>query len=263
MLLWYAWHLSLYMRLTIAQDDFVLEMEKGDGEQGKERACDTLLSCIITTVNHGLRSGGGIGDVLRSTSIAEPMHGARIVYDMAFFFLMIVINMNLILGIIIDTFADLRRDKQVHDDALKNSCFICGLKRQVFDSKGFSNFKQHFQEEHRLWSYLNFIILLRSKDRTEFTGQESYVSGLLTGPKPDLSWFPRLMAMSLKEETKDTDDQDIIADLRQQLARTSDATEDLSARLQQLQQNMAVQRKEAARVGMQTKQSEASTQPPK
>lgn len=31
----------------------------------KERGCDTMLMCIVTTLNHGLRSGGGIGDVLR------------------------------------------------------------------------------------------------------------------------------------------------------------------------------------------------------
>lgn len=39
----------------------------GDGEQ-KERACDSLLMCIITTLNQGLRNGGGIGDILRAPS---------------------------------------------------------------------------------------------------------------------------------------------------------------------------------------------------
>ena len=38
-----------------------------DGEE-KENVCDTLLMCIITTMNQGLRNGGGIGDVLRSPS---------------------------------------------------------------------------------------------------------------------------------------------------------------------------------------------------
>ncbi len=35
---------------------------------GLERACDTLIMCIITTLNNGLRNGGGIGDVLRKPS---------------------------------------------------------------------------------------------------------------------------------------------------------------------------------------------------
>lgn len=35
---------------------------------GTERACDTLLMCIVTVMNHGLRNGGGVGDILRKPS---------------------------------------------------------------------------------------------------------------------------------------------------------------------------------------------------
>ena len=37
-------------------------------ESNTERACDTLLMCIVTVLNHGLRNGGGVGDVLRKPS---------------------------------------------------------------------------------------------------------------------------------------------------------------------------------------------------
>lgn len=37
-------------------------------DDGTERVCDTLLMCIITVLNHGLRNGGGIADVLRKLS---------------------------------------------------------------------------------------------------------------------------------------------------------------------------------------------------
>jgi hypothetical protein len=33
------------------------------------RVCDSLIMCIITAVNEGLRNGGGIGDVLRKPDI--------------------------------------------------------------------------------------------------------------------------------------------------------------------------------------------------
>lgn len=36
--------------------------------EGKERSCDSLLMCIVTVLSHGLRSGGGVGDVLRKPS---------------------------------------------------------------------------------------------------------------------------------------------------------------------------------------------------
>ena len=35
----------------------------------KEQACKTLALCILTTLNKGLRNGGGIGDVLRPPSV--------------------------------------------------------------------------------------------------------------------------------------------------------------------------------------------------
>jgi inositol 1,4,5-triphosphate receptor type 1 len=41
-----------------------LPEEADEGEV--ERSCDTL--CIVTTLNKGLRNGGGIGDVLRQPS---------------------------------------------------------------------------------------------------------------------------------------------------------------------------------------------------
>lgn len=41
---------------------------KNDGGERKERACDSLVMCILTTLNQGLRNGGGIGDILRAPS---------------------------------------------------------------------------------------------------------------------------------------------------------------------------------------------------
>ena len=38
------------------------------GDDVKERACDSLVMCIVTTLNQGLRNGGGIGDILRAPS---------------------------------------------------------------------------------------------------------------------------------------------------------------------------------------------------
>ena len=40
-----------------------------DNRIQRERHCDSLLVCIVTTLNEGLRNGGGIGDILRKPSI--------------------------------------------------------------------------------------------------------------------------------------------------------------------------------------------------
>ncbi len=53
-------------QLTKAMETIdLIEETEGDG---LERSCDTLIMCIITTLNNGLRNGGGIGDVLRKPS---------------------------------------------------------------------------------------------------------------------------------------------------------------------------------------------------
>lgn len=68
-------------------------------------------------------------------------------------------------------------------------CFICGLDRSAFEHRPVT-FDEHVATEHNLWNYLYFVVHLRTKDPTEYTGPESYVSALLeTG---NLDWFPRL-----------------------------------------------------------------------
>lgn len=57
----------------------------------------------------------------------EPLFAARVVYDLLFFFVVIIIVLNLIFGVIIDTFADLRSEKQRKEEILKTTCFICGV----------------------------------------------------------------------------------------------------------------------------------------
>lgn len=42
--------------------------DDGEEERDMERTCDSLLMCIVTVLSHGLRSGGGVGDVLRKPS---------------------------------------------------------------------------------------------------------------------------------------------------------------------------------------------------
>ena len=53
---------------TEAVADLVPVTDADDDEDGKERFCDSLIMCIVTTLNEGLRNGGGIGDSLRKPS---------------------------------------------------------------------------------------------------------------------------------------------------------------------------------------------------
>jgi hypothetical protein len=151
-------------------------------------------------------------------------------YDLSFYIVLIVIVLNLIFGVIIDTFGDLRTEKNEKEDILKNTCFICGLERGRFDNKAIT-FEEHNDQEHNLWHYLYFIVWLQIKDETEFTGPESYVAQCVKDR--NLDWFPRMQAISLKEDTSDNDQLDM-RDLLDQMRQSQLANRELARKVQEL-----------------------------
>ncbi|XP_067860775.1 inositol 1,4,5-trisphosphate-gated calcium channel ITPR2 isoform X2 [Heptranchias perlo] len=210
-----------------------------------EQTCDTLLMCIVTVLNQGLRNGGGVGDVLRKPSKNEPLFVARVIYDLLFFFVVIIIVLNLIFGVIIDTFADLRSEKQKKEEILKTSCFICGLERDKFDNKTVS-FEEHIKVEHNMWHYLYFIVLIKVKNATEYTGPESYVAQMIA--EKNLDWFPRMRAISLVSNEGDNE-QNEIRTLQDKLELTMNLVVQLSGQLSELKEQMTEQRKNKQRLG--------------
>uniref|UniRef100_A0A8C4I7X7 Inositol 1,4,5-trisphosphate receptor n=1 Tax=Dicentrarchus labrax TaxID=13489 RepID=A0A8C4I7X7_DICLA len=214
-------------------------------DNGTERVCDTLLMCIITVLNHGLRNGGGVGDILRRPSKEDPLFAARVIYDLLFFFIVIIIVLNLIFGVIIDTFADLRSEKQRKEEILKTTCFICGLERDKFDNKTVS-FEEHIKSEHSMWHYLYFLVLVRVKDPTEYTGPESYVAQMIA--EENLDWFPRMRAMSLVSSEGDNE-QNEMRSLQEKLDSTVTLVAQLSGQLAELKEQMTEQRKNKQRLG--------------
>uniref|UniRef100_A0A8C2LCG3 Inositol 1,4,5-trisphosphate receptor n=1 Tax=Cricetulus griseus TaxID=10029 RepID=A0A8C2LCG3_CRIGR len=233
-------------KIDCASEVSVPEILEVDEEpDSTERACDTLLMCIVTVMNHGLRNGGGVGDILRKPSKDESLFPARVVYDLLFFFVVIIIVLNLIFGVIIDTFADLRSEKQKKEEILKTTCFICGLERDKFDNKTVS-FEEHIKLEHNMWNYLYFIVLVRVKNKTDYTGPESYVAQMIKNK--NLDWFPRMRAMSLVS-SEGEGEQNEIRILQEKLGSTMKLVSHLTAQLNELKEQMTEQRKRRQRLG--------------
>ena len=70
--------------------------------------CETITECLVFVLTSGLRAGGGIGDLLH-----DRRSTGRTLYDFSFFVIVIVCLLNIVSGIIIDTFAQLRDERQV------------------------------------------------------------------------------------------------------------------------------------------------------
>lgn len=195
-------------------------------------------------------------NILPFALLQEALFVARVIYDLLFFFIVIIIVLNLIFGVIIDTFADLRSEKQQKELILKNTCFICGLNRSAFDNKTVS-FEEHIKCEHNMWHYLYFIVLVKVKDPTEFTGPESYVHAMVKASV--LDWFPRLRAMSLA--AIDGEGEQIeLRSLQATLEGTQMLISSLSQQLMELKDQMTEQRKQKQRLGLLNPTTSASYQ---
>lgn len=88
---------------------------------GTIRVCNTLKSCFFTILNLGLRNGGGIAESMLLTDINSPKHNFyfRVLFDIGFFIMVNIISLNIIFGIIIDTFAELRSKQRERGKLIK------------------------------------------------------------------------------------------------------------------------------------------------
>jgi hypothetical protein len=123
--------------------------------------------------------------------------------------------LNVIRGITVDTFSELRLAKLERLRDTREVCFICGVNKQVFDRDKISKgFKTHIRQEHNMWDYLYFIIYIWEQDKDDDDGLEQYVRKCLESS--DISWVPAHVAMLLaaaeprnEDETSDNFSKDI------------------------------------------------------
>ena len=81
---------------------------------------------------------------------------------------------------------------------MTTTCFVCSFKTYEFErSPSHPGFRHHVKNEHCMWSYLKFFLLLDAKEETEYSAQELYVHRKLLAK--DLSFFPINRAMGLRE----------------------------------------------------------------
>ena len=170
-----------------------------------EGFCDTFLTCFINSVNLGLKLGGGVSDAfnlkgdLRRTEenhLNTRHFYNRFLFDLSFFILIKLIFLNLIAGIIIDTFSNMRNELNQRTFDTNNICNICGKSRWQLEKEGIL-FEDHTRWNHNIWNYLYYLIRLRTVDEIDFTGIEQYVTQK-TG-NFDSSWIPQ--GIYLKENT--------------------------------------------------------------
>ena len=127
----------------------------------------------------------------------------------------------MVLGIIVDTFSELRGEKDAIAENMRSECFICRfvitikfrLQAILFilvfysirsdDFERFGNgFSDHIKKEHNMWNYLFYMMHVSNTNPSDYTAHEQYVAEMLD-KEEFTSFFPinRSMALALAKES--------------------------------------------------------------
>ncbi|KAG7222685.1 hypothetical protein INR49_026294, partial [Caranx melampygus] len=167
----------VYLYTVVAFNFFRKFYNKSEDEDEPDMKCDDMMTCYLFHMYVGVRAGGGIGDELEDPA-GDPYELYRILFDITFFFFVIVILLAIIQGaqplpfpcLIIDAFGELRDQQEQVKEDMETKCFICGIGNDYFDRTP-HGFETHTLQEHNLANYLFFLMYLINKDETEHTGQ--------------------------------------------------------------------------------------------
>ncbi|TRY59413.1 hypothetical protein DNTS_004316 [Danionella cerebrum] len=163
----------VYLYTVVAFNFFRKFYNKSEDGESPDMKCDDMLTCYMFHMYVGVRAGGGIGDQIEDPA-GDEYEIYRMIFDITFFFFVIVILLAIIQGLIIDAFGELRDQQEQVKEDMETKCFICGIGNDYFDTVP-HGFETHTLHEHNLANYLFFFMYLINKDETEHTGQESYV----------------------------------------------------------------------------------------
>ncbi|XP_067007679.2 ryanodine receptor [Anabrus simplex] len=158
---------------TVIAFNFFRKFYVQEEDEEVDKKCHDMLTCFVFHLYKGVRAGGGIGDEIEPPD-GDDYEVYRIMFDITFFFFVIVILLAIIQGLIIDAFGELRDQLESVKEDMESNCFICGIGKDYFD-KVPHGFDTHVQQEHNLANYMFFLMHLINKPDTEYTGQETYV----------------------------------------------------------------------------------------
>ncbi|KAI1240808.1 hypothetical protein IHE44_0009251 [Lamprotornis superbus] len=106
----------VYLYTVVAFNFFRKFYNKSEDGDMPDMKCDDMLTCYMFHMYVGVRAGGGIGDEIEDPA-GDEYEIYRIIFDITFFFFVIVILLAIIQGLIIDAFGELRdQQEQVKED---------------------------------------------------------------------------------------------------------------------------------------------------
>ena len=180
------WFGFFFFQDSFRYDD-ILDTKTGDIIS--ESYCYSSVQCLLYYLSLGTRCTGGIMDVMKKVSYRKDvkLYFGRFFHDILFFLLIILIIGNVFLGIIIDTFGELRDIQSENDNDRNNVCFICQLSSDACLTRNI-DFDKHVNNIHNIWNYIYFLNYLHLNNPNNFNRIENNVWDKLA--IQDYSWLP-------------------------------------------------------------------------
>lgn len=219
----------LFLLVTYAFSLIAFKWLHDDYADGADEGCGTLLKCFRTTFDQAFKNDGAIGGYLQDPVTYSTGHSVgRLAFDHLFNILLMILLLNILFGVIIDTFAELRTENEARREDMTNFCSICSQGRSYFDRQTTGGYEHHIKHEHNMFKYMFLIIYLRKKCPTEYTGIESYLAACCK--RDDTSWFPVNRSIALEKVTgHEQKEQEQIATVAELAGRVEDVTHRLDA----------------------------------
>ena len=159
--------------------------------------CKTYSECFFDMLNSGVRGGSGMGFGIKK--IDQPGYYSEFILEMLIFILVMLVLMNMITGIIVDSFQKLREKKNEENELKENTCYICSLHREKFEKRGIK-FENHTEQEHNVINYFNYIYKVEKTDESDLNSLDYQVMQSIKNKRTD--FFPINTCLSLSSNKK-------------------------------------------------------------
>jgi hypothetical protein len=103
--------------------------------------------------------------------------------------------LNIINGIIVDTFQAFRQENEETDKIKKGKCYICSNSRSKFEANGIS-FEKHIKSEHNALGYMHYVLKIKNTKTDELNSCELMVLKKIKDYRTD--FFPIKKAKHLE-----------------------------------------------------------------
>lgn len=210
--------------------------------------CTNMVLCFVCLIDNLIKNDAKIATVILGETYQRANFFEYVVfaYDNIALIILKMLLLEILAGLIIDTFGALRDQDISKNEDLKGSCFICGLQTEEFEKPGCADFDTHILKEHYMWNYISFLAFMKEKNPQDYDGIESYVAKQMANSS--ISWIPNGKTQFLDQENEQNQVFDNIENMESSVTAISSSLQ----RMRQIMSNIEQERAERAKDKLKT-----------